>query len=43
MGADNQSQLDILIRAIADVTGFALTREQAAATQVALGKYAETT
>jgi hypothetical protein len=43
MGADNQSQLDILIRTIADVTGFTLTREQADATQAALGKYADST
>jgi hypothetical protein len=43
MAADNQSQLEILIKTIADTTGFTLTREQAAATQQALGKYAEST
>jgi hypothetical protein len=43
MAADNQSQLEILIKTIADTTGFQMTREQAEATQQALGKYAEST
>ena len=43
MGADNQSQLDILIKTVADAQGITLTREQMAALKTELGKTTDAT